>query len=208
MTQPAVTTPTAPSAAPRVLEVPVVLATRENIAPYGEFIGLDVPNAGLTIPFYKGAVEEGFNLPFKYHQHAVIRTARIHPRPGEITWLERHLRMTQLFVGLGDAPLCMVLGKPNHAQGGDTPVLEDVRAFVVAPGHGVMIHEGTWHDFPMALDRPVTVLTANSEEVVAALAAHKDASEMNNGDVYKINILQRTGVQLHVSLAGAYPAKG
>jgi len=161
---------------------------------------LDVPNAGLTIPFYKGAVEEGHNLPFQYHGKAVVRTARIHPRPGEITWLERHMRMTQLFVGLGDAPLCMVLGKPNHETGAEAPALEDVRAFILPPGHGVMIHIGTWHDFPMALQRPVTVLTANSAEVVEALAAHKTATEMNDGDVFKIDIQRRTGKILRVSL--------
>ncbi len=185
---------------PRVIEVPVVHATRENIAEYGVFIGTDVPNSGLTIPFYKGAVEEGFNLPFEYHEHAVIRTARIHPRPGQITWLERHLRMTQLFVGLGDAPLALVLGKPNQDQGKDVPDLDQVKAFIVPPGHGVMIHFGTWHDFPMAIDRPVTVLTANSAEVVEALATQQAAEEMDRGDVRKIDILRHTGCVLEVKL--------
>ena len=47
-----------------VVEVPIVDATLENTKDYGLFIGTDVPNAGLTIPFYKGAVEEGHNIPF------------------------------------------------------------------------------------------------------------------------------------------------
>ena len=117
---------------PRVVEVPVVHATRENTAEYGVFIGTDVPAAGLAIPFYKGAVEEGFNLPFVYHEQAVIRT-------------------------------------------------------------------GTWHDFPMAIDRPVTVLTANSAEVVEALATQALAEEMDRGDVRKIDILRHTGCVLEVT---------
>jgi ureidoglycolate lyase len=180
-----------------IVEVPVVRATRENTAAYGQFIGTDVPNAGLTIPFYKGAVEEGHNLPFEYTGTAVVRTARIHPRSGDVTWLERHMRMTQLFVGLGDAPLAMVLGVPCA---GDVPELDEVKAFILPPGHGIMIHRGTWHDFPMAIDRPVTVLTANSDEVVTALAAQKDPAEMNSGDVYKIDIQKRTGKILRVQL--------
>ena len=38
-------------------------------------------------------------------------------------------------------------------------------------GHGIMIHQGTWHDFPLCVKEPVTVLTANSPEVVEALAS-------------------------------------
>jgi ureidoglycolate lyase len=185
----------------RTIDVPVVHATRHNVEPYGMMIDSAAPHTALSIPFYEGSVEEGENLPFVYHGKAVLRTARIHPREGEITWLERHMKMTQLFVGLGDAPLALVLGKPNHAQGRDVPTLEDVVAFVLAPGHGVLIHIGTWHDFPMAIDRPVTVLTANSEEVVAALARQKVPAEMDEGDVYKIDIARRTGATLRVRLS-------
>jgi ureidoglycolate lyase len=180
------------------LVVPKVAATRDNTADYGVFIGTDVPAAGLAIPFYQGAVEEGHNLPFEYHERAVVRTARIHPRPGAITWLERHARMTQLFVGLGDAPLCMVLGKPNLDR--DLPDLDTLVAFLLPPGHGIMIHRGTWHDFPMAIDRPVTVMTMNSEEVVAALATQAEPAEMNRGDVYKLDVTARTGVKVRVEL--------
>src|SRR4051812_11590175 len=99
------------------LPVPVLDATRENLADYGLFIGLDVPNAGLAIPFYKGSVIEGHNLPFVCHGRAVVRTAQIHKRSNEVRWLERHMRMTQLFLGLGAAPFVMVLGKPTQARG-------------------------------------------------------------------------------------------
>jgi ureidoglycolate lyase len=178
----------------KTLHVPVVRATRESLAPYGVMIDTEVPEAGLSIPFYKGAVEEGFNLPFAYHESAVVRTARIHPRASEVTWLERHLRMTQVFVGLGDAPLALVLGTPNHAEGADVPALDALRVFVLPPGHGVMIHAGTWHDFPLAIERPVTVLTMNSAEVVKALAAQPTPAEMNAGDVFKIDVAHRLGV--------------
>jgi ureidoglycolate lyase len=172
----------------------VLRATRENIEPYGTIIGTEVPKAGLSIPFYKGAVEEGFNLSFMYHERAVMRTARIHPRASEVIWLERHLRMTQVFIGLGDAPFALVLGTPNHEAGMGAPELDTLRVFILPPGHGVMIHAGTWHDFPLAIDQPVTVLTMNSAEVVQALAAQPSPEEMDTGDVFKIDVHLRLGV--------------
>jgi len=178
-------------------DVPVVPATRDNTAKYGVFIGTDVPVAGLSIPFYQRSVEEGHNLPFEYHGAAVVRTARIHPRPGEVVWLERHVRLTQLFVGLGDAPMAMVLGPPAE---GPMPDLASVVTFVFPPGHGIMLYKGTWHDFPLALDRPVTVLVMNSAEVVEALAAQKTPAEMDHGDVYKIAVGHRLGRTVRVAL--------
>ena len=45
----------------------------------------------------------------------------------------------------------MVLAKPTEDRRMNVPDLENVVAFKLPPGHGVMIHEGTWHDFPMAI---------------------------------------------------------
>ena len=103
------------------------------------------------------------------------------------------MHMTQLFVGLGAAPYAMVLGKPNHEQGRDKPELDSVVAFRMPPGHGVMIHAGTWHDFPMAIDESIMVMTMNSEEVVKTLAATPEPMELDEGDVYKIDVRARTG---------------
>ena len=175
----------------QIVKAPVVNATPENVAEYGLFIGTDVPNAGLKIPFYKGSVEEGHNFPFECNGKAVVRSARISKRSPEVLWLERHVNMTQLFIGLGDQPFAMVLGKPNPNS--DLPDLHDVKCFVFEPGHGVMIHKGTWHDFPLCVKEPVTTLTMNSEEVVEALISASAPEEMNRGDVFKINVKKRTG---------------
>jgi len=180
------------------VDVPLLDATPENLAEYGVMIGEAVHRPGLSIPFYKGSVEEGQNLDFEYTGRAVVRTARISPRSSEVTWLERHLNMTQIFVGLGSIPFAMVLGKPNQGSGENIPRLEDVRVFRIPAGQGVMIHAGTWHDFPMSIGDPVTVMTMNSDEVVTALANAQAADEMDDGDVYKIDIQRRTGRVLRV----------
>lgn len=182
-----------------VIDIPILQATRDNLSGCGMFIGTDVPLAGLTIPFYKGSVEEGHNIPFECHGRAVIRSARIHKRSGDITWLERHQRMTQLFVGLGAESFAMVLAPPSP-DGISVPDLDQVRCFVFPPGHGVLLHKGTWHDFPLSVGPPVTCLTANSEEVVVALAAMQAPVEMNHGDVLKLHVAERLGGQLRVSL--------
>jgi ureidoglycolate lyase len=183
----------------KFVDVPLVDATEESLLGYGILISEKVYSPGLTIPFYRGSVEEGQNLDFVYNGKAVIRTARISHRSPEITWLERHERMSQIFVGLGSSPFVMVLGKPNHLRGENVPCLEDVKAFHIPAGNGVMIHVGTWHDFPMAFSgQPVTVLTMNSDEVVRALASAECADEMDTGDVYKVDIQRRTGKVLRV----------
>lgn len=64
-------------------------------------------------------------------------------------------------------------------------------------GCGVILHKGTWHDFPVSLGNPVTVLTFNSAEVVEALAAMPAPDEMlGQGDVYKINLQKRLGTKI------------
>lgn len=185
----------------QILELPVVQATRENVQDYGLFIGTDVPDAGLKIPFYQGSVEEGHNIPFECRGNAVVRSARISRRSGDVVWLERHLHMTQLFIGLGDQPFAMVLGKPTHETTGESiPNTADVKTFVFPPGHGIMLKKGTWHDFPMCVNEPVTCLTMNSPEVVEALSNAKTADEMDSGDVFKIDIKKRLGKVLYTPI--------
>jgi ureidoglycolate lyase len=192
--------------APAERTIGLTWATKESIAEFGQLLGgEEVPNAGLSIPFYKGSVIEGGNIDFQYTGKAVIRLARILPGGrSDVRWLERHLQMTQLFVPLGLEPFVMVLAPPNHEQGGLVPDMDRVTAFVFPPGHGLMLKIGTWHDFPIAPAGPITVLTMNSDEVVEALRRMQAPGEMNGGDVYKLDVPLRTGV--HVNLDLSLPA--
>jgi ureidoglycolate lyase len=182
--------------------LPLVWATHDNIAPFGQLLGGDeVPNAGLGIPFYKGSVIEGGNIDFQYTGRATMRCARILPGGRDaVVWLERHMHMTQLFVPLGLEPFAMVLAPPNHERGAQTPDIDTVTAFAIPPGHALLLHIGTWHDFPIAPAGPITILTMNSDEVVEALRQMPAPGEMDFGDVFKIDVQRRTGAQLHVDL--------
>lgn len=185
------------------LAVPVEIPTKESFEPYGTLINDTVHNPGLSIPFYQ-TVQEGHNFDdIEFNGAVTGRTARIHPRPPkkccggadrDVMWLERHMNMTQIFIGIGTTPFLMVMGVPTQDrwdlddEGRALPDMSNVKAFVMPPGQGCIIHKGTWHDFPVAIEDPVTVLTFNSPEVVEALSQMKKPAPMNFGDVYKLRL--------------------
>ncbi|MBD2294606.1 ureidoglycolate lyase [Anabaena sphaerica FACHB-251] len=182
------------------IKIPVIDANKENIKPYGHLLGEDVSKPGLGIPFYQERVLEGENIDFVYRGNATFRTAKIMPGYPPIIWLERHLHMTQMFIALGQSPFIMVLSPPNHENGENLPDLNLVKAFRFPAGHGLLLHLGTWHDFPIACDFPVVILTANSDEVVTALSQMQTPDEMNQGDVYKISLPKRLGCEIHLDI--------
>ncbi|CAF4679773.1 unnamed protein product [Rotaria sp. Silwood1] len=114
------------------------------------------------------------------------------------------MHLTQAFIGIGGKePFMMVLGKPTHNRTDLTeeqkalPDLNNVKAFIIPPGCGLILKKGTWHDFPVSLGNPVTILTFNSAEVVEALAAMREPGEMlGQGDIYKIDLQKRLGVKI------------
>jgi ureidoglycolate lyase len=185
----------------KTIKIPVIDASPENIQPYGYLLGDDVSKPGLGIPFYQERVIEGENIDFTYRGTATFRTAKIMPGYPAIMWLERHLHMTQMFIALGQSPFIMVMAPPNQDKNEDLPNLSEVKAIRFPPGHGLLLHLGTWHDFPIACEQPVVILTANSDEVVTALSQMKEPGEMNQGDVYKISLPRRLGCELKLDVS-------
>lgn len=105
------------SQAPTRKELELVDATPENIKPAGELLGPDSFEPGLGIPFDTGAVLEGKPINFQHTGRAVVRCAKVFRRVPEVKWVERHMHLSQLFIGLGDKPYLMVLAPPNHTEG-------------------------------------------------------------------------------------------
>jgi ureidoglycolate lyase len=179
----------------RLLDVPAVDATPESVAPFGVLVREEV-TAAIDIPYYRGRVIEGGDLGFTYNGEACLRTAQIVPGDPTVAWLERHLLLTQLFVGLGTNGFAMILVPPNHESGKDLPDLSDAVTFRFPPGSALLLHRGTWHDFPLATEGPVTLLIANSREVIDALQAAGRPRELHEGDVHKISLEDRFRVHL------------
>jgi len=177
-------------------ELLLVDATPDTVAPFGALVGTDVI-AAIDIPYYPGRVIEGGDVGFRYRGRAALRTAQVLPgeRP-EVAWLERHLHLTQLFAAIGGGAYVMVLAPPNHEADGRLPDLDAAVALRLRPGSVLLLHPGTWHDFPIAVDRPVTFLLANSEEVVEALRTAGRPRELDEGDVLKVSLPDRFGTVL------------
>lgn len=73
--------------------------------------------------------------------------------------------------------------------------------YLIILGYDLLLKQGTWHDFPVSLGNPVTVLTFNSAEVVEALVAMRATGEMlGQGNVYKIDIQKRLNVKVTYQL--------
>ncbi len=181
------------------IELRPIPANPETTRGYGIFIGEEIKQGEINIPFYKHSVEEGDNFKFQYRDRVVLRTVRIHPDVYEVKWLERHSHLTQLFVGIGQSPFLMVLSPPTN----DTPALprlDEVVCFSFSPGTGIILDLGVWHDFPLAISAPVTCLTANSAEVVEALQKIREPQEMDFGDIYKISLVGRFGKTVKIIL--------
>jgi len=178
-----------------IVEVSTVDATVESVAPFGVLVGDEV-TAAMDIPYYQGRVIEGGDLGFSYHGRACLRTAKVLPGDPTVSWLERHLRLTQLFVGLGGRGFAMILAPPNHESGAELPDLSAARMVRFPAGSALLLHLGTWHDFPLATDGPVTLLIGNSQEVVDALESAGRPRELHEGDVHKVSLPDRFGVCL------------
>ena len=185
------------------MEIAIIDATKAAVAPFGTLVSTQVAK-DIDIPFYRGRVAEGGDIGFRYRGQAALRTAQIFPTDvaDEVVWLERHLHLTQLFVDISGAPFVLVLAPPNHDVGADLPDLDRAVAVRFPPSSALLLHAGTWHDFPIAEDRPVTVLIGNSMEVVDALQRGGPPRELDEGDVWKVSLPHRFGTTIRPIIGG------
>ena len=178
-----------------VVMLDMVLATRENTKNLGYFVDDTVENPGLGIPFYKTVIEGANYSEATWKDQACVRTSQINWRDDHsVSWLERHMEMTQGFVVIGKNPGLFVLGEPTHDREDldekqrAMPDPKRVKAYIIPAGAGLILKLGTWHDFPVSTGPPVSAFIINTEEVVEALATMPAPAPMNHGDCFKLRL--------------------
>jgi ureidoglycolate lyase len=164
-------------------------ATASALAPYGALVGADPSRPARIGSFYGERVELWSPGPLVNDADVSLSVARVHPRPPEVVWMERHFKHTQTFIPLGGAPFIMVLGAPTATPHPDPAT---VRAFRFDGSSGIMLHIGTWHEFPFAAAGTADVVVLLRRETMNNLEVREN-DEAIGGDLEKRNLQARLG---------------
>lgn len=182
----------------KLLDLALDDATPENVAPFGALVGTDCGGGRRRTAFYDDAVDLIETPRFVSDADTTLAVARIRPRPFSVRWMERHFKHTQGFLPLNGQPYAVVLAPPNDASLPDLGCLRALRF----PGHwGLLMHVGTWHEFPFALEAPVDMVVVLRNETNRNLDAIENGEAIGE-DLEKRNILTRCGVTIR------FPARG
>ena len=171
-------------------------AMPENFSAFGRLISPEGADARTTA-FYGDTVEVRDLGGMVTDDQACLSIARVHPREPEVVWMERHFKHEQMFIPLGRGAFAMIVAPPCDSG---VPQIDQVRAFRFSGPAPVLLHIGTWHEFPFALDRSVDLAVVLREETNANLDALEDG-EAVGGDLEKRRIDRRCGVTLRYRAA-------
>lgn len=180
----------------QVKQVPLVSALDIDVAPFGYLLGVTDPDALTETDFYHGAVKLLKPGTFQSDDDTALSIARVDPRANEVTWMERHFKHTQAFLPLGGKGYVVVAAPPGDDE---LPDIEKVLAIRFPGDMGFMMHVGTWHEFPFALEPATDVVVILRNETNRDLKQLKDA-EAEGEDLQKRNIRARLGLNLTFSL--------
>ncbi len=181
-------------------DLPLEDASAVSIAPFGELLGVGRGRPTARTRFYDDAVELVEKSPFVSDADTCLSIARVRPRPFEVTWMERHFKHTQVFLPLNREPFAVVLAPPT--PNGNLPDLAAARALRFPGDCGLMMHVGTWHEFPFALQASADMVVILRNETNRNLDAVEDGEAVGE-DLEKRNVRRRFGVTLRFTLAPA-----
>jgi ureidoglycolate lyase len=172
--------------------------TPESFAPFGEVL---TPATGerLNSTFYGPAVEVYRAGSFSSDEPCEMLLNVTYLRPLEVTYFERHDRLTQVFAPLGGHSVILVVAPPEALLKNGVPDPSTARAFLVPGNVAVQLHRGTWHEFPFPVVDGTRILVTGHRDLSQGLEAQHDASGSVAGlDVIKVHVQNRTGYRLRV----------
>jgi ureidoglycolate lyase len=125
--------------------------TAEAFEPFGAYIGSKHDDWEGDRPRPATSAHPMVELPFDIDGAPGLYIVRYPKREAMVTAkFERHVVMSETRIVLRD-PLIMLAAAPDGD--GSRPDPDSVRAFLIAPGQGVLMPRGTWHavtSFPVA----------------------------------------------------------
>ena len=170
--------------------------TAEAIAPFGQLVGADS-----SAPKPKGAFYTAvstYRPDFVSEDGTELAVCTLQRRPLSVRWMERHFKHTQAFIPLGGKPFLAVLAPPTETE---LPDLDQARAFLFDGQAGLLMHVGTWHEFPFALvDGTQLVVVLRNETMAALREENVIDGEAFGPDLDKKDIVRRLGVTLEPRL--------
>jgi ureidoglycolate lyase len=181
--------------------LPVVPATKDNVAAFGQILGYDPAVPPMPIDFYGGAVRVRRVVDFVSDEQTELPLVTVNRRPGEVRWMERHFRHTQTFIPLGGRPFVVVMAPPTT---GELPDLDAVRAIRFDGQAGFTLKLGTWHEFPFAEQDGTHIIVVLRREASEGLVKENVVQdEARSGDLDKKDLLARCRVRFRLGPAAA-----
>lgn len=176
----------------RETTIPTVDAASADLAALGHVIGIPAGVAPRTSDFYGDAVRLWKVDGFASDADTTLTVARLTPRPPEVRFLERHFKHTQAFIPLGNKPYVVVMAPPTPDG---LPAPADVKAYRFPGNTGFLMHVGTWHEFPFALEPDTDVIVVLRHETNRNLQ-QIEHGEARGADLEKRNLQMRFGTTL------------
>lgn len=173
-------------------------ATMENIAAYGQLLEARDTTERLGLRFYADSVAVRRITAFRSDEQTELAVARVSARAPQVLYMERHFKHTQVFVPLGEGEITVVLAPPE-CEGLPSP--DDLRAFRLPEGTALLMHIGTWHEFPFATDRPASLMVILRSEATEGLMQEGDLpNEAVGPDLEKRDVVARWQRRVFVDL--------
>ncbi len=185
---------------PAVRTIKAQLLSREAFAPFGDVLSAEGLRR-LPIELYGDRIDVYRPALFESDQPVEFLLTRSKLREFRVSFLERHLELTQTFIPLGGHPFIAVVARPDAREEKGIPALDEIRAFFVPGDAGINIHRGTWHEVPLPLVDGALMLVTSHQSLTRGLESGlTERREIHKLDVENRNVTERTGLVLRVDL--------